>query len=285
MTFSVDLGKIKFTWKGDWSAQTTYKKDDVVYRAGSSYICLPTTSVNQDPNTSPQWGKIAQGSDLGGISGISAGDMFYFDGTDFQRLSGNDGDSLIIENGVPSFATPPGSIMEVLTGICDGSEITVRSGTYTMPSVTTNQALTTSYANMSGSVLSYTPPVGATRVKYEYEFMFEDQEYGGISHYRFYIDGVEVVAAYTNLAHQYSTSSHGQDMVTLSWVIDCAADADNTTYGKFTSWTEPKELKWMAREYSGSYEARLHLNTWFDGSGASGSRTFIIPKLTITAIR
>jgi hypothetical protein len=106
MTLSVDLGKIKFQWKGDWSAATTYKRDDVVYRSGSAFVCVPVTSVNQDPLTNTtQWNKMAQGSDLGSIANLAAGDLVYFDGTDFTRIpTGSAGQVLRIGSSGPEFA-------------------------------------------------------------------------------------------------------------------------------------------------------------------------------------
>lgn len=106
MTLSVDLGKIKFNWKGDWSAATTYKRDDVVYRSGSAFVCIPVTSVNQDPLTNTaQWNKMAQGSDLGAIANLAAGDLVYYDGTDFTRIpAGQQGQVLRMGSSGPEFA-------------------------------------------------------------------------------------------------------------------------------------------------------------------------------------
>ena len=39
MTIAVDLGKIRFVWRGNYDAATTYTKDDVVYQDGSAYVC------------------------------------------------------------------------------------------------------------------------------------------------------------------------------------------------------------------------------------------------------
>ena len=58
-----------------------------------------------------------------------------------------------------SLATGAASnIKEQLAMICDGQNYTVSSGTYTPTNVTAAQALTTSYATVTGSELSYTPP-------------------------------------------------------------------------------------------------------------------------------
>lgn len=176
-----------------------------------------------------------------------------------------------------------GAIIEQLTGVCDGTDVTVQSGTYTMPNVTGIQTLSTSYQTITGTELAYTPPAGTTRVMYHFDATVEDQGYGGISHYRFYIDGVEVVKAYRNLSFQYNTNHHGQWRAQLSWVIPCNASAANASYGRFTDWTSAKTLKWQGRNYDASYRMRWHMNTWEDGASASGDQTWTPPILTITA--
>lgn len=87
--FEVDLGKVKFQWKGTYNSSTIYEKDDVVYHSGSSWVYINDTDnsgqIPSDSNTT-YWNKMAQGSDLGAISGLNAGDMVYYDGTNFQRV-------------------------------------------------------------------------------------------------------------------------------------------------------------------------------------------------------
>ena len=36
------LEKFKYKWRGDWSASTSYKRDDVVRVSGKSYVCIIT---------------------------------------------------------------------------------------------------------------------------------------------------------------------------------------------------------------------------------------------------
>jgi hypothetical protein len=36
----INLGKIKFSWKGDWTVTTAYAKDDVVRYGANSYVCI-----------------------------------------------------------------------------------------------------------------------------------------------------------------------------------------------------------------------------------------------------
>ena len=101
----LDLGKIKFTWKGDWSGGTSYEKDDVVYRDGSAWLAINSSS-NVQPSTANNayWEKMAQGSDLGSLSGLAAGDLVYYDGSDFVRLpAGNPYETLTHRGSAPIF--------------------------------------------------------------------------------------------------------------------------------------------------------------------------------------
>ena len=47
---TVNLGKIKFKWRGTYSGGTAYTPDDVVYyvdgSVGSSYICVTASTGN-----------------------------------------------------------------------------------------------------------------------------------------------------------------------------------------------------------------------------------------------
>lgn len=82
---TVDLGRIKFVWQGTYNAATAYVVDDVVYSDGSAYVCILASTGNAPTNTT-YWNKMAQGSDLGSLSGLAQGDIFYYNGTDFARL-------------------------------------------------------------------------------------------------------------------------------------------------------------------------------------------------------
>ena len=42
----IDLGKLKFTWKGTWTTQTAYEVDDVVEFDGSTFIVVFDVAAN-----------------------------------------------------------------------------------------------------------------------------------------------------------------------------------------------------------------------------------------------
>ena len=115
---TVNLGRLKFMWQGTYSAGTAYVVDDVVSYNGSSYICIAGTTGNAPTNTS-YWDKMAASSDLSSISGLSQGDMVYFDGAAFARLpAGTSGQFLQTSGsgGAPVWAAVPQPVKEVFFG-------------------------------------------------------------------------------------------------------------------------------------------------------------------------
>ena len=205
-----------------------------------------------------------------------------------QHTNGTDAMSIdtagkvTFENGI---SYRPGEIIEMLTHSCDGTTMYgADSRSYTWPNVTAIQSFSTTYADLTGSSITYTPPTGTTTVLYRFVWMYEDGGYGGISHYRFYIDSTEVTAAYTNLSFNYDSNGHGQRMAVFEYTIDCKASSTSAAAAQFTSWTSNKTLKIQAREYDSSYQAAAHKNTWRDGTSASSPYTFRRPTLTLVAI-
>lgn len=96
---SIDLGRVKFVWKGNYDIAVTYKQDDVVYHSGSAWVYVNETDAagNAPADGSAYWNKMAQGSDLGSLSGLTTNDIIYYDGSTFQRLPvGTQGQALVV---------------------------------------------------------------------------------------------------------------------------------------------------------------------------------------------
>lgn len=73
MGISIDLGKIKFNWRGDWSPSTAYTKDDVVNYNGASFVCVANNTGNT-PNlgaNSSTWHIMLKGDGSFASSGMS----------------------------------------------------------------------------------------------------------------------------------------------------------------------------------------------------------------------
>tara|TARA_B110000438_G_scaffold11450_1_gene11348 strand:+ start:2848 stop:3699 length:852 start_codon:yes stop_codon:yes gene_type:complete len=137
---TVNLGAIKFNWKGAYNSGTAYVVDDVVSSGGNSYICVASSIGNAVSDTA-YWAVMAQagtnGTDL--TSTLTAqGDVLYRDGSGLQRLAkGTAGQALKMNSGAtaPEWGTDQGGAWNLIgTGTASNSaslDITGLSATYT----------------------------------------------------------------------------------------------------------------------------------------------------------
>ena len=66
------LGRIRFVWQGDWSADRAYVADDVVSFGGKSYICIRNHTSSSVFNTDfdneiPKWEVVSDGTKWRGV--------------------------------------------------------------------------------------------------------------------------------------------------------------------------------------------------------------------------
>jgi hypothetical protein len=91
---TVNLGSIKFKWKGTYAGGTAYTIDDVVSYNGSSYICIQASTGNLPTDTAYFEQMSQKGSDgTNGTDGTdltttltTQGDILYRDGSGLARL-------------------------------------------------------------------------------------------------------------------------------------------------------------------------------------------------------
>ena len=96
---SINLGKIKFNWRGLWEDGVAYVKDDVVRYNGSSYVCITGhTSVPSFSTNALKWDLMAEGT----TPTTTEGDLIYRSSSQDVRLPiGNSGQVLTVENNLP----------------------------------------------------------------------------------------------------------------------------------------------------------------------------------------
>jgi len=88
---TINLGSIKFKWKGTYAGGTAYTVDDVVEYNGSSYICILASTGNLPTNAtyfeqmSSAGTNGTDGTDLG-TTLTTQGDLVYRDGSGLARL-------------------------------------------------------------------------------------------------------------------------------------------------------------------------------------------------------
>jgi hypothetical protein len=181
-------------------------------------------------------------------------------------------------NGVVKTSTYPSSIqvLEQFYTPCDGSTIATSAGNVTVQNVTGVMTNTTSYADATGSVITYTPPTGTTQVIYEYEFLFDVVDNFNIGHFKAFIGGTEI----TNARFTQGADDRLETRVHFKWGINIGGSTTAAT-GRQASWTSGKELKVQCRDYGTGDEMKLHQTHYWDGST---SDQFSQPCIGITAI-
>ena len=118
---TINLGAIKFNWKGAYNSSTTYAVDDVVSSGGNSYVCIQAHSNQAVGNATAYWNIMSSagtngtngtnGTDVGTVI-TTQGDILYRDGSGLQRLAkGTASQELRMNSGAtaPEWFTPAGA--------------------------------------------------------------------------------------------------------------------------------------------------------------------------------
>ena len=132
---TVNLGSIKFKWKGTYSGATAYTIDDVVEYNGSSYICISNSTGNL-PTNATYFEQMSQagtdGTDVG-TTLTTQGDILYRDGSGLQRLAkGTAGQALLMNSGAtaPEWGSAGGDNLPMVIVNLNGSQ-SISSATMT----------------------------------------------------------------------------------------------------------------------------------------------------------
>jgi len=121
---TINLGAIKFNWRGAYSGATAYVVDDVVESGGNSYICIAATTGNTPPNAT-YWELMSQagtngtdGTDLT-TTLTTQGDIVYRDASGLARLGAGTSGQALITNGTganPSWGDVGGGVLQIKRG-------------------------------------------------------------------------------------------------------------------------------------------------------------------------
>ena len=118
---TLNLGNIKFNWKGAYAGGTAYVVDDVVSYSGSSYICKLASTGNLPTNTTyfqPMATKGTDGTDVG-TTLTTQGDILYRDGSGLQRLAAGTANQVLQTGGAganPSWGTLSSDLVKIDSG-------------------------------------------------------------------------------------------------------------------------------------------------------------------------
>ena len=86
---TINLGAIKFNWKGAYNSGTTYAVDDVVSSGGNSYVCIQAHSNQAVGDATAYWNIMSSkgtDADLINIASTAQGDIYYNNGSAIARL-------------------------------------------------------------------------------------------------------------------------------------------------------------------------------------------------------
>ena len=91
----IDLGKLKFNWRGEWLTTSTYETDDVVYYNGSAYVAVQN-STGSNPATAhalgTAWDKMTEGINYAGDWSTGTyykGDLVRYNNASYLLVTGN----------------------------------------------------------------------------------------------------------------------------------------------------------------------------------------------------
>jgi hypothetical protein len=174
----VNLGSIKFNWKGAYNAGTAYAIDDVVSYNGSSYIAKTATTGNL-PTVTANW-DIMSSAGTNGTNGTdltstltTQGDIVYRDGSGLQRLGAGTSGQFLKTLGTganPIWGDVAGGIKQIKFASSTGTtQYTTSSSSFV--DVGANYQVTITPTSASNRILIYT--------------QFADQGTGGRAYYNF----------------------------------------------------------------------------------------------------
>jgi len=124
---TINLGAIKFNWKGAYNNSTAYAVDDVVSSGGSSYVCILASTGNAVSNGT-YWEQMSSagtnGTDVG-TTLTTQGDILYRDGSGLQRLAkGTAGQVLQMNSGAtaPEYGTVSSDFVKIHESSLSGAD-------------------------------------------------------------------------------------------------------------------------------------------------------------------
>ena len=177
----------------------------------------------------------------------------------------------------PSWSGGSTRVLEYFNVPCSGESVVTSHGTRTTTSVSGVQNLTTSYVDLAGSQITYRPPTGTHTVVYKFIFLATRADADTIGHFRFYVGSNEI-----QYARHTIRGEDFQSRVVFEWPIRIdSANASNYNHGRLQTWNSDLLLKMRARDYSGTYDMKIHITDNWDGAGTD---MFSMPTISITAL-
>ena len=254
------LGMITASWDGTQVADILFETGSDTTNKDDGIISFRTSSASGNREERLRIGSSGQF----GIAGANYG-------TAGQVLTSGG------SSAAPSWSGGSTRVLECFNVPCSGESVVTSHGTRTTTNVTGVQNLTTSYVTLSGSQITYRPPTGTHTVVYKFLFQATRADADTIAHFRFYVGSDEIqYARHTRRGEDF------QGRVVFEWPIRIdSGSANNYNHGRLQSWNSDLVLKMEGRDYSGTYDMKIHVTDNWDGSGTD---MFSMPTISVTAL-
>jgi hypothetical protein len=251
---TINLGAIKFNWKGAYNSSTSYAVDDVVSSGGNSYVCIQAHSNQAVGNATAYW-NIMSSAGTNGTNGTdltstltTQGDLVYRDGSGLQRLGAGTSGQVLQTGGSganPSWGTVSSDFVKLqsytnLSG-ANGNYIgfdfsSLFSSTYQHYKLILNGCYNTS---SGGYQLRARFNVGGA--------LKQDGYYQQITHYN---------DAQSSSQSDETVKRWDTDYLTITWLEDTTPDHDcnvEFTFYKPTLTNTSHKVHWMASGQDNNY--------------------------------
>ena len=180
----------------------------------------------------------------------------------------------------------PGELIECIETIANGIQVTVGSGSYTPTNVTAVQDLSSTYADINGSEITYNVPVGTKRLIYDFWVYMRDKDVGPLLHFKGLTtpDGSSTYSTVNTSRATWRGPTASADM--QIWIHNRMVLFDYDVEENIgDGMVKPlggttRKMKFQCREYSASYEADLHMTQHWDGGGTD---ILVRPQIRIAA--
>jgi hypothetical protein len=193
--------------------------------------------------------------------------------TNIKHASSSSNNIILNSDGTSRFGH---GVIEQFFSPCDGSTIELRTGDITLGNANSEYHLTTTFTDITGSTITYTPPAGTKQVIYEFQYHTAPVDNDNEFSTRLYLDSDEITDARSAIRSYTSMSNLNQ----YKWSFNIGGTTSTST-GRVASWTSSKTIKLQACERSTSNEVAMH-QTGFHGTSITD--VFVRPCIGITAI-
>ena len=165
---TINLGAIKFNWKGAYNSSTSYAVDDVVSSGGNSYVCIQAHSNQAVGNATAYWNIMSSagtngtdGTDL--TSTLTAqGDIVYRDGSGLAKLGAGTSGQFLKTQGTganPVWGTVAGGLLNIYQYFINEPYV-VNTGTGGTAVITSSSIAPVSSSSVFYTVLQITAGTG-----------------------------------------------------------------------------------------------------------------------------